>query len=120
MIDTNLSRKSNGAGQHDQIIHFVGGIKRLIQGVLYVWENEMTHVVDYLGIEYVINKNNVLFVERISYGGQGTSGVKGGSDEADKHKDGRVSKKGGASTRFKTGRGNGRRVDKGGKRKSVG
>lgn len=70
-IDVNMSRKSNGVGQHDQIIHFVGGTKRLIQGVQYVWENEMVHIVDYLGIEYIINKQNVLFIERFSKGGEG-------------------------------------------------
>lgn len=71
MIDVNLSRKSNGAGTHDQIIHFINGSKRLIQGVKFVWENEMVHIVDYLGVEYIINKSNVLMVERISKGGEG-------------------------------------------------
>jgi len=71
MIDINLSRKSNGVGRHDQIIHFINGSKRLIQGVVCIWENEMTHIVDYLGVEYIVNKSNVLMVERISRGGEG-------------------------------------------------
>ena len=62
---------------HDQIIHFIGGQKRLIQGVKYIWENEMTHIVDYLGIEYIINKSNVLMIERISKGEEGYGRVKG-------------------------------------------
>lgn len=71
MVDVNASRKANGVGEHDQIIHFVGGIKRLIQGVKFVWEQEMVHIVDYLGVEYIVNKNNVLFIEKFSYGGKG-------------------------------------------------
>jgi hypothetical protein len=67
MVDINLSRKCNGVGRHDQIIHFDNGEKRYIQGVVYIWENEMTHIVDYLGVEYIINKSKVLFVERVSY-----------------------------------------------------
>jgi hypothetical protein len=71
-VDVNMSRKSNaGEMQHDQIIHFINGSKRLIQGVQFVWENEMTHIVDYLGVEYIVNKSNVLFVERFSKGGEG-------------------------------------------------
>ena len=82
MIDVNMSRKSNGVGEHDQIIHFVGGVKRLIQGVQYVWENEMVHIVDYLGVEYVVNKNNVLFIERFSKGGKGYEKVGDAGDGA--------------------------------------
>ena len=70
MIDINRSRKSNGVGTHDQIIHFINGSKRLIQGVMFIWENEMVHIVDYLGVEYIVNKPNVLFIERISRGGE--------------------------------------------------
>ena len=70
-IDINLSRKCNGVGTHDQIIHFTNGDKRLIQGVVYVWEQGWVHVVDYLGVEYVINKANVNFYERVSKGGEG-------------------------------------------------
>jgi hypothetical protein len=65
-INVNKSRKCNGLGSHDQIIHFIGGEKRLIQGVVAVWENEMTHIIDYLGVEYIVNKSNVLFTERFS------------------------------------------------------
>lgn len=50
---------------HHQIVHFVGGIKRTIPNVKYIWENEMTHVIDSDGIEWVINKNNVLMVEKV-------------------------------------------------------
>jgi len=70
-IDVNQSRKCNGVGTHDQIIHFTNGDKRLIQGVVYVWEQGWVHIVDYLGVEYVINKNNVNFYERVSKGGEG-------------------------------------------------
>ena len=88
MIDINLSRKSNGVGRHDQIIHFINGSKRLIQGVEFVWENEMVHVVDYLGVEYIINKSNVLMVERISRGGEGHGKIdgRGGSEGNRKRK----------------------------------
>lgn len=70
-ISINDSRKCNGVGTHDQIIHFINKEKRMIQGVVAIWENEMTHIVDYLGIEYIVNKDNVLFTERISRGGVG-------------------------------------------------
>jgi len=76
MVDINLSRKCNGVGQHNQLIHFDNGEKRIIQGVVYIWENEMVHVVDYLGVEYIINKNRVLFIERFSQGGEGYEGIK--------------------------------------------
>lgn len=46
-----------------QIIHFVGGIKRTIPNVIKVYENEMTHILTVEGIEWIINKNNVLAVE---------------------------------------------------------
>ena len=68
-----MSRKCNGVGTHDQIIHFVNGDKRLIQGVQYVWEQGWVHIVDYLGVEYVVNKNNVNFYERVSRGGEGNA-----------------------------------------------
>ena len=72
MIDINASRKCNdGKMIHDQILHFINGDKRLIQGVKFVWENQMIHIVDYLGIEYIVNKDNLLFTERISRGGEG-------------------------------------------------
>ena len=76
-LDINQSRKSNTSeANHDQIVHFIGGTKRYIQGVTFVWENEMVHVVDYLGVEYIINKANVLFVERFSRGGNGDGNKK--------------------------------------------
>ena len=50
---------------HDQIIHFKGGYKRTIFNVVYIWENEMTHVVNEAGVEWLINKDNVLCVEKI-------------------------------------------------------
>lgn len=74
-IDINLSRKSNGVGQHTQIIHFDNGEKRVIQGVVYIWENEMLHIIDYLGMEYIINKSRVLFTERFSKGGEGYGNI---------------------------------------------
>ena len=49
----------------DQIIHFKGGYKRTIYNVEYIWENEMTHIVTADGIEWLINKDNVLCVEVI-------------------------------------------------------
>lgn len=76
MIDINLSRKCNGVGQHHQIIHFDNGEKRVIQGVVYIWENEMLHIIDYLGCEYIINKHRVLFTERISQGGKGYENIR--------------------------------------------
>ena len=48
-----------------QVIHFVGGIKRTIHGVIAVSENEMTHILTLNGIEWIINKSNVLCVEII-------------------------------------------------------
>ena len=51
---------------HTQIVHFIGGYKRTIFNVKYVWENEMVHIIDGKGIEWVINKDNVLCIEKIS------------------------------------------------------
>lgn len=59
--------KINGVTPHDQIIHFRGGVKRHIRNVVYVWENEMTHLITMDGTEWLINKNNVLCVERPNY-----------------------------------------------------
>ena len=53
--------------KHRQIIHFVGGVKRTIENVVYVWENEMTHIMTEEGVEWVVNKSNVLCVERVPY-----------------------------------------------------
>ena len=48
-----------------QIIHFVGGTKRTVRGIIRIWENEWTHLLDINGTEWIINKNNVLCVERV-------------------------------------------------------
>ncbi len=54
---------------HDQIIHFVGGVKVTIKGAKWIWENEMLHIVTADKIEHIINKQNVLFVQRrVEYG----------------------------------------------------
>jgi len=69
MIDINKQRQCNhpkGEVSHHQIIHFMGGEKLLIQNVTYIWEKEMVHIVDAVGVEYVINKNNVLYYERVA------------------------------------------------------
>ena len=50
---------------HTQIIHFTTGIKRTIRDVQAVWENEMTHIIDGEGTEWVVNKSNVICVEII-------------------------------------------------------
>ena len=50
---------------HRQILHFVGGVKRTILNVQEVWENEMVHLVDGKGREWIVNKENLLCVEVI-------------------------------------------------------
>jgi hypothetical protein len=50
---------------HTQIIHFVGGYKRTIREIVSVWENECIHIMTKSGIEWVINKKNVLCCEKI-------------------------------------------------------
>lgn len=60
-----IKQEKDGSYQvHDQIIHFTSGLKRYIPKVKYIWENEMTHLVTEDGREYIINKNNVAFIER--------------------------------------------------------
>lgn len=49
---------------HTQIIHFIGGYKRTIYNVVRLWENEYTHIITLEGKEWIINKNNVLCIER--------------------------------------------------------
>lgn len=49
---------------HDQIIHFIDGTKRHVKGVKWIWENEMVHLITVNKIEFIINKRNVLFVQR--------------------------------------------------------
>jgi len=56
----------NLVGGHTQIIHFKDGLKRTIENVQKVWENEMVHVIDASGREWIINKDNVLAVEIIN------------------------------------------------------
>lgn len=56
--------ESKKVSPHSQIIHFKGGYKRTIYNVIRVWENEWTHIVTLEGKEWIINKNNVLCVER--------------------------------------------------------
>ena len=46
-----------------QIIHFKGGTKRTIEGVIKVYENEMVHLLTADGFEWIINKQNVLCIE---------------------------------------------------------
>jgi len=64
---SNLERERNNPSEmdigHNQVIHFVGGLKRTIFNVKKVWENEMSHIVDGDNVEWIINKNNVLMVE---------------------------------------------------------
>ena len=60
-----ISRQEDGSYTiHDQIIHFIDGHKRYIKGVKWIWENEMLHLITKNGIEFLINKRNVLFVQR--------------------------------------------------------
>jgi hypothetical protein len=49
---------------HNQIIFFTNGSKRTIMRVKWIWENEMIHLVTENGIEFVINKDKVLFTQR--------------------------------------------------------
>ena len=49
-----------------QIIHFIGGVKRTIDGVVGVWENEWCHIYTTDDREWIINKSNVLMVEVIN------------------------------------------------------
>lgn len=83
-LDINLSRKSNGVGRHDQIIHFDNGEKRYVQGVKWIWENQMVHIVDYLGVEYIINPKRVLYTERFSPGGEGYGGLEKSKEQSRK------------------------------------
>lgn len=73
MIDLNVQRQCNhphGKVTHHQIIHFNNGDKLLIQNVVYIWEKEMVHIVDLAGIEYVVNKHNVLYYEKAEAKGE--------------------------------------------------
>ncbi len=60
-----IKRQKDGSYTvHDQIIHFIDGHKRYVKGVRWIWENEMLHLITENKIEFIINKNNVLFVQR--------------------------------------------------------
>lgn len=60
-----IKRQKDGSYTiHDQIIHFIDGHKRYIKGVKWVWENEMLHLITENDNEFIINKTNVLFVQR--------------------------------------------------------
>jgi hypothetical protein len=48
-----------------QILHFKGGLKRTIRHIVDIWENEMVHLVTANGTEWIINKSNVLMVEKL-------------------------------------------------------
>lgn len=64
-IPKTIKQEKDGSYQvHDQVIHFIHGTKRYIPKVKYIWENEMLHLVCEDGMEFIINKDNVLFVER--------------------------------------------------------
>lgn len=49
---------------HHQIIFFKDGSKRTITGVVYVWENSMTHLITDNGNEFIINPANVNYIQR--------------------------------------------------------
>ena len=67
MIDINKQRQCNVCNwSHDQNIHFDNGEKLLIQNVKWIWEMEMVHIIDAVGVEYVLNKHRILYYERIS------------------------------------------------------
>jgi Tfp pilus assembly ATPase PilU len=60
-----IKRQEDGSYTvHDQIIHFVDGHKRYISRVKWIWENEMIHLITENDIEFIINKKNVLFIQR--------------------------------------------------------
>lgn len=50
---------------HTQILHFVGGIKRTIPNVIKVYENQMVHILTVEGIEWIVNKDNLLATEKL-------------------------------------------------------
>ena len=60
-----ISREKDGSYTvHDQIIHFTDGHKRYIKGVKYIWENEMIHLITVNEREFIVNKDNVLMIQR--------------------------------------------------------
>lgn len=48
---------------HNQIIHFKGGLKRTLFGVVEVWQNTWTHCLLENGTEWIVNPDNVLAIE---------------------------------------------------------
>lgn len=75
MLDINKQRQCNVCDwSHDQNIHFDNGEKLLIQNVKWVWEMEMVHIVDAIGVEYVINKHRILYFEKLSKGKEQSRG----------------------------------------------
>lgn len=66
MVDINQQRQCNAPGlSHHQNIHFLNGESLLIQNVQFIWEKRWTHIIDAVGVEYVINPKNVTFFERV-------------------------------------------------------
>jgi hypothetical protein len=60
-----IQRQKDGSYTiHDQIVHFKGGTKRTISQVKWIWENEMIHLITVNNIEFIINRDNVLFIQR--------------------------------------------------------
>ena len=59
-----IASLGNNVKPHTQIIHFRNGDKRTISDIVSVWENECVHLLTLDGVEWVINKNNVLCMER--------------------------------------------------------
>ena len=49
---------------HTQIIKFTDGSKKTIEGVVKITEGDMTKLTTSKGVEYLINKSNVLYVIR--------------------------------------------------------
>ena len=60
-----IKRQKDGSYDvHDEIIHFIGGEKRYVRDVKWVWENEFTHLLTENNTEIIVNKKNVLFIQR--------------------------------------------------------
>ena len=60
-----IKRQPDGSYDvHDQIICFIDGHKKYIKGVKFIWENEFVHLITVNGNEFMINKANVLFIQR--------------------------------------------------------
>lgn len=60
-----IERQKDGSyTPHDQIIHFRDGTKRTIKGVVWIWENEAVHLITENNNEFIIYKENLLFIKR--------------------------------------------------------